>query len=106
MAAITGEHIWTAVGLVGQVIFGGRFVVQWIASERRKRSVVPVVFWYLSLLGSAILLAYSIYRLDPVFIPGFSLNALIYLRNLYLIRKERLGIATDAGSTPIQPRKD
>ena len=63
-----------------------RFVVQWIASERRKRSYIPVIFWYLSILGSAVLLAYSIYRLDPVFIAGQSLNMVIYFRNIYLIQ--------------------
>ncbi len=79
------NEIWVAVGFVGQVIFGLRFIVQWIATERRKRSVVPVAFWYLSLVGSVILLSYAIYRLDPVFIAGFSLNMIIYLRNLYFI---------------------
>ncbi len=73
------------MGFVGQVIFGLRFIVQWVATERHKRSVVPVAFWYLSLLGSAILLSYAIYQMDPVFIAGFSLNMLIYLRNLYFI---------------------
>ena len=79
--------LWTAVGFVGQVIFGLRFVVQWIASERKRRSVVPVAFWYLSLLGTVILLTYAIYRMDPVFIAGFSLNMVIYLRNLYFIHR-------------------
>lgn len=80
--------VWMAIGFVGQFIFGMRFVVQWIATERRKRSVVPVMFWYLSLAGTLVLLTYSIYRVDPVFIAGFSLNMIIYLRNLYFIRRE------------------
>jgi lipid-A-disaccharide synthase-like uncharacterized protein len=80
--------LWMAIGFLGQFVFGLRFVVQWIVTERRKRSVVPVVFWYLSLVGTVILLAYSIYRLDPVFMAGFSLNMIIYVRNLYFIRKE------------------
>jgi lipid-A-disaccharide synthase-like uncharacterized protein len=80
--------LWMAIGFLGQFIFGMRFVVQWIVTERRRRSVVPVVFWYLSLAGTLVLLTYSIYRLDPVFIAGFSLNMVIYLRNLYFIRKE------------------
>ncbi|MFP4141391.1 MAG: lipid-A-disaccharide synthase N-terminal domain-containing protein [Planctomycetota bacterium] len=80
--------LWMAIGFAGQFIFGLRFVVQWIATERRRRSVVPVAFWYLSLAGTVVLLTYSIYRLDPVFIAGFSLNMVIYLRNLYFIRAE------------------
>ena len=80
--------LWMAIGFAGQFIFGMRFVVQWIATERRRRSVVPVAFWYLSLVGTVVLLTYSIYRLDPVFIAGFSLNMVIYLRNLYFIRAE------------------
>ena len=85
------EIIWVCIGFVGQAIFGARFVIQWIASERRKRSYIPVVFWYLSIVGSAVLLAYSIYKLDPVFIAGQSLNMIIYFRNIYLIafRKDR-----------------
>jgi lipid-A-disaccharide synthase-like uncharacterized protein len=82
---VTPESVWTTVGFAGQVVFGSRFLVQWIATERRKQSVVPTAFWYLSVLGTVILLAYSIYRLDAVFIAGFSLNMLIYLRNLYFI---------------------
>ena len=89
MPAITGNNVWLGIGFVGQVIFGLRFIVQWIATERRRRSVIPVAFWYLSIAGSAILLAYSIYRTDPVFIAGFSLNAIIYLRNLYFIYLRR-----------------
>ncbi len=80
--------LWLAFGFVGQFVFGMRFIVQWIATERRRRSVVPVAFWYLSLVGTVVLLTYSIYRLDPVFIAGFSLNMVIYLRNLYFIRAE------------------
>lgn len=85
------ELIWMGVGFLGQAVFAMRFVVQWIASERRKRSFIPVAFWYLSILGSAILLAYSIYRRDPVFIAGQSLNMVIYVRNIHLIqfRKDR-----------------
>ena len=89
---------WMILGFAGQAIFGARFVVQWIATERRKRSVVPTSFWYLSLIGSAILLAYSIYQKDPVFIAGFSLNGLIYLRNLYFIR--RAGAVPAAAAEP------
>ena len=86
MAAITEHNIWMGIGFVGQVIFGMRFIVQWIATERQKKSVVPLAFWYLSLAGTIVLLSYSIYKMDPVFIAGFSLNMIIYLRNLYFIR--------------------
>ncbi len=76
---------WLIVGLTGQFIFGMRFVVQWIATERAKRSVIPLAFWYLSLVGTIITLVYAIARKDPVFIASFSLNLIIYLRNLYFI---------------------
>ncbi|WP_420712601.1 lipid-A-disaccharide synthase N-terminal domain-containing protein [Frigidibacter sp. RF13] len=81
------ELLWVAFGLFGQLMFTGRFLVQWIASERAKRSVVPVMFWYFSLAGGVILLSYAIYRKDPVFILGQSLGVFIYLRNLWLIRQ-------------------
>jgi lipid-A-disaccharide synthase-like uncharacterized protein len=79
---------WLAFGLLGTVTFGSRFLVQWIASERAGQSVVPSVFWYLSIAGSVILLAYAIHLRNPVFILAYLPNALIYLRNLSLIRKE------------------
>jgi lipid-A-disaccharide synthase-like uncharacterized protein len=78
---------WIAFGLFGQVFFSARFFVQWIASERAKKSVVPVSFWWLSILGAFILLIYAIYRRDPVFIIGQSTGFLIYTRNLYFISK-------------------
>ena len=77
---------WFAVGMVGESLFFLRFVVQWIASERKKRPVIPVAFWYLSLIGTVIILAYSIYRAEPLFILAFSLNIVIYLRNLHFVR--------------------
>lgn len=76
---------WVLVGFVGQFVFMMRFVVQWIASERKKQSVVPLAFWYLSLAGSLITIVYAIYRRDPVFTAAFCLNILIYIRNLYFI---------------------
>ena len=76
---------WLAVGFLGQALFFMRFLVQWIASERKKRSVFPIAFWYFSLGGAALLLAYAIYRVDPVFIIGQSFGFLIYGRNLYFI---------------------
>ncbi len=83
------EYIWLAVGLLGQGIFSARFIVQWLVSEKEKRSVIPVVFWYLSLLGGITLLFYSIYKRDPVFILGQSTGVFIYSRNLLLIHRER-----------------
>ena len=79
------EKVWLAIGFAGQLVFTTRFIVQWIVSERHKRSVIPVAFWYLSLAGSLTLLSYAIHKRDPVFILGLSLNSLIYIRNLSLI---------------------
>jgi lipid-A-disaccharide synthase-like uncharacterized protein len=81
------SHVWIIVGFVGQALFFGRFFVQWIASERRKQSVVPNSFWYLSLAGGAVLLAYAIHRRDPVFIAGQATGFFIYTRNLWLIHR-------------------
>jgi lipid-A-disaccharide synthase-like uncharacterized protein len=79
-----------AVGFVGEVLFGLRFVVQWLISEKHKRSVVPVAFWYFSIGGAVLLLAYAISRRDPVFILGIAPTIPIYARNLHLIyRRQR-----------------
>lgn len=83
----TTETIWVAFGLLGQGLFFGRWVVQWIASERSAESRVPLSFWYLSLIGGLITLAYAIYRRDPVFIAGQGIGAFVYIRNLILIRR-------------------
>ncbi|OQR29584.1 hypothetical protein BWR59_19140 [Pseudomonas sp. Bc-h] len=83
------ESMWLAVGFIGQLAFTGRFVLQWLYSEYKKRSVIPVGFWYLSIIGSALLLAYAIYRQDPVFIVGQSFGFIVYLRNLQLIANYR-----------------
>lgn len=84
---IVEDPIWATTAFVGQMVFGGRFILQWIVSEFKKRSHVPTAFWYMSLVGSLILLSYSIHMKNPVFMLGFSLNTLIYLRNLHLIYK-------------------
>jgi len=76
--------IWMCLGVVGQALFSGRFLVQWIASERTGRSVLPVAFWYFSLLGGTALLIYAIHRRDPVFIFGQAAGLLVYARNLHL----------------------
>ena len=83
------EFWWVVFGLAGQLMFTGRFLVQWIASERAKKSVVPVAFWYFSIGGGLILFTYACYRGDPVFILGQSIGVFIYARNLWLIRAER-----------------
>jgi lipid-A-disaccharide synthase-like uncharacterized protein len=80
---------WLLVGFGGQVLFMGRFVIQWFVSERQRRSVIPVSFWYLSIVGALVLLAYAVHRRDPVFIVGQGLGVGIYLRNLHLIKIEK-----------------
>ena len=82
------ETVWVAIGFLGQGLFFGRWLVQWIVSERRAESRMPVAFWYLSLIGGLITLAYAIYRRDPVFIAGQSFGALVYIRNLMLIHRQ------------------
>lgn len=81
--------LWLIVGLLGQLLFSMRFFVQWVASERQKKSIIPVSFWYFSIGGSFLLLAYAIKRQDPVFILGQSMGFIIYIRNLVLIDREK-----------------
>jgi lipid-A-disaccharide synthase-like uncharacterized protein len=81
--------VWTAIGLLGQALFFSRFAVQWIASERRQQSHMPVAFWWLSLIGSLITLSYAIHRRDPVFVLGQAFGWLVYTRNLALIYRSR-----------------
>lgn len=83
------EFWWVAFGLGGQLMFTARFLVQWIASERAGRSIVPVIFWFFSIGGGLVLFTYAVYRGDPVFILGQSLGLLIYSRNLWLIYAEK-----------------
>ena len=92
------ELLWLAVGFAGQALFATRFIVQWIASERQKRSVIPIAFWYFSAGGGAVLLSYAIWRADPVFILGQCTGLFIYSRNLYFIHKERR--LTSGGQSP------
>jgi lipid-A-disaccharide synthase-like uncharacterized protein len=89
--------LWLAIGLAGNAAFFARFLVQWVASERAGRSYVPVAFWYLSIAGSLILLAYAIHRRDPVFTLAFLPNCLVYVRNLVLLRR------TGAQESPSEP---
>ena len=83
------DAMWLTVGLLGQLMFTARFLVQWWASEKAGRSVVPVAFWYFSILGSLIVLAYGIHKLEPVIIIGQLPGTVIYARNLWLLRKEK-----------------
>ena len=85
---MTANAIWVGIGLFGQVLFTSRFLVQWIASERKRESVIPMSFWWLSILGGLTLLCYAIWRLDPVFILGQSTGLIVYIRNVVLIRRK------------------
>lgn len=95
------ETSWIAIGFLGQGLFFGRWVIQWIASERTAESRVPISFWYMSLIGGLITLAYAIYRADPVFISGQGIGTFVYLRNLVLIRRaDRANEQTGSSSRP------
>jgi lipid-A-disaccharide synthase-like uncharacterized protein len=94
---------WLAIGLLGQAAFFMRFLVQWWESERRGESVIPLSFWYLSLVGSVILLAYAIHRREPVFILAYLPNAFVYARNLALIRKKQRAGVEPVRAAPAEP---
>lgn len=81
--------MWLIIGFIGQALFSMRFLLQWIASERKGESVIPVLFWHFSLAGGLTLLAYAIYKKDPVFILGQGVGAFIYIRNLVLIFRKK-----------------
>ncbi len=87
---MTNHLLFLSIGFLGQIMFSMRFIIQWIYSERHRKSVIPTAFWYFSVAGSCLLLIYSIYRKDPVFILGQSAGLFIYLRNIYFIYKENL----------------
>lgn len=84
---MSGDAVWLAVGFLGQACFGLRILCQWVASERRGESVLPVYFWYFSLLGGVTLFLYAAHRLDPVFMLGEGAGVFIYIRNLVLVRR-------------------
>jgi lipid-A-disaccharide synthase-like uncharacterized protein len=88
-AETAADTAWLVVGLLGQLMFTARFVVQWIASERAGKSVIPLAFWYFSLFGGLIVLAYGIHKIEPVIILGQLPGVVIYSRNLWLIYKDR-----------------
>ena len=83
------EMIWLAIGFGGQLLLSMRFLIQWLYSEKHRESVIPEAFWYFSIGGGMLLLAYAIYRMDPVFILGQSMGVFIYLRNLYFIQQKK-----------------
>jgi lipid-A-disaccharide synthase-like uncharacterized protein len=86
---VAGTSFWLTIGFLGQALFTARFLVQWAASEKRRDAVVPVAFWWLSLLGGSALLAYALSRRDPVIVVGQVLGLFVYARNLMLIDKAR-----------------
>lgn len=95
---MNAEWAWLAVGFTGQALFTARFLVQWLCSERKGRSVVPTAFWYFSVAGGATLLSYAIYRGDPVFIAGQLAGVFIYGRNLQLINRARRALQGTASA--------
>lgn len=86
---------WIVLGFVAQLCFTMRFFVQWLASEKARRSVIPIAFWYFSLIGGGLLLVYAVHRQDPVFIAGQALGFFVYARNLWLIARERREVLTN-----------
>ena len=87
------DKTWLAIGLIGQALFSARFVVQWLYSEKVKKSVIPTAFWYFSVGGGATLLAYAIHREDPVFIIGQGAGLFVYFRNLQFLWRDNGGKA-------------
>jgi len=93
---VTRLDWWVLLGFVAQGLFTMRFLVQWIASERAGRSVIPLAFWIFSIGGGVLLLVYALYRKDPVFIAGQAFGVFVYLRNLYFVMRERKMAASAA----------
>ena len=85
---------WLIIGFVGQALFGARFIIQWVVSEKKGESTIPLAFWYCSIGGAVVLLTYAIYKQDPVFIDGQSLGSIVYVRNLILIDRKRKSLAS------------
>ncbi|MEI6127154.1 MAG: lipid-A-disaccharide synthase N-terminal domain-containing protein [Pseudomonadota bacterium] len=90
-------NAWVAFGLLGQAAFSARFIVQWIISEKKQESTIPVVFWYLSLLGGMVLFAYAIHQQDLVFMLGQGSGLVVYIRNIILIKKKERLQQTESG---------
>lgn len=101
---ITHINFWVVLGFIGQILFGSRFFIQWIISEKRGESIIPEIFWYLSMAGSVILFTYAVYRRDPIFIMGQCSGIFIYTRNIMLIYKKKrlLTTATGEGIIPLK----
>lgn len=85
----SAETFWLCIGFGGQAVFTARFLVQWLASEKKGESVIPLAFWYLSIAGSWLLLSYACYRRDPVIITGQLFGVIVYTRNVVLIRRKQ-----------------
>lgn len=100
---MTSAGYWQVVGFLGQGIFTSRFLVQWVASEKKGDSVVPVAFWWLSILGGFSLLAYALYRKDPVFIVGQGMGMVVYVRNLMLVARKKRRDSRRSGRSPRVP---
>lgn len=100
---ISTANAWLVVGFLGQAFFSMRFLIQWIHSERMRKSLIPVAFWYFSMAGGATLLAYALYRQDPVFIVGQGAGLFVYGRNLYFIFRERRMQQLQAENGPADP---
>jgi lipid-A-disaccharide synthase-like uncharacterized protein len=101
-----GIDPWMCVGFLGQLLFFTRFVVQWIASERKRRVVVPAAYWYISIVGTCILLVYSVHLRNPVFMLGFGVTFFIYMRNIQLLRRGRRDSADSAPGNPSATTRD
>ena len=85
---------WLIIGFIGQALFGARFIIQWVVSEKKRESTIPLAFWYCSIGGAVVLLTYAIHRQDPVFIVGQSLGSIVYIRNLILIDRKKKALAS------------
>lgn len=90
---VNSNGFWLLWGFFGQLLFSARFIIQWLVSEFRRRSVIPDLFWYFSLGGGLVLLAYALHKRDPVFILGQGLGLIVYLRNIFLIRRQAAAAA-------------
>ena len=85
---------WLIIGFVGQALFGARFIIQWLVSEKKGESTIPLAFWYCSIGGAVVLLTYAIHRQDPAFIVGQSLGSIVYIRNLILIDRKKKALTS------------
>ena len=93
---LTVDHLWLVIGLLGQALFASRFIVQWFKSEMEGRSIIPVAFWYCSLAGGVVSLAYAVHIESAPFILGQGSGLVVYSRNLYLIFRERSALRAAA----------